>query len=200
MLFYHANDELYDDHPHNNSGVIELTMCYRKNAGNKYANLIHESLTTTEHLSKSDPQPQAVKSRRDHHPLFEAGQHLFQKCHDLIADQDQANKKATQGGTEPDVPRQQWKKDIASVQELLLYGRQHGENIVDCIVIPGSGGEDKGHLLTPDKGELSVTGRMAVDMYSKSAEGVLRGGPTWGDMARSQAGAFGRVLDGLNGI
>ncbi|KUI67961.1 hypothetical protein VM1G_03376 [Cytospora mali] len=179
-LFVRSNDEL-------------------NNMGNKYVKLIQDSYVESSPASKSNPKPQATKSRQDH-PLFKAGQHILQKCHKLIADHDETNDKATQGSTRPDLPHEQWKKDIHMVQELLLYGRQHGENIVECIVIPGSTDEGKGHLLTPDREELSETGRIAVDMYRKSAEGVMKGGPTWGEMARSQAGAFGRALDGLAGV
>ncbi|ROV97770.1 hypothetical protein VMCG_07371 [Cytospora schulzeri] len=174
--------------------IDELT-----NVGNKYAKLIEEPDTDTQPALKSRSQVQAVKSRQDH-PLFKAGQHILQKCHNLIADHDRASKKATQGGTKPVLPRELWEDEIASVQELLLYGRQHGENIMECIVVPSPSVEEKSQLLTPDKEELSMTGKLAVDMYRKSAEGVMKGGPTWGEMARSQAGAFGKALDGLTSI
>ncbi|ROW04013.1 hypothetical protein VSDG_01123 [Cytospora chrysosperma] len=169
------------------------------NADNKYAMLIEEPCTDTQTASKSNPKVQAAKSRQDH-PLFKAGQHILQKCHNLVADHGKASKKATQGSTKATLPRELWEDEIASVQELLLYGRQHGENIVECIVVPSPSDEEKSHLLTPDKEELSLTGKLAVAMYRKSAEGVMKGGPTWGEVARSQAGAFGRALDGLTGI
>lgn len=137
---------------------------------------------------------------RREHPLFKAGQQIFQKCHSLIGDHDNASEKATQGNAKPSLPRELWDEEIASVQEILLYGRQHGENIVECIVIPSPSNEEKSHLLTPDTRELSMTGKLAVDMYCKSAVGVMKGGATWGEMARSQAGAFGKALDGLSGV
>ncbi|KUI60639.1 hypothetical protein VP1G_07832 [Cytospora mali] len=195
-LFVRSNDELYAD-------VIPNTFWgNRTDKASKEQHeqqLVQESYVEPSPASKSNPQPQATKSRQDH-PLFKAGQHILQKCHKLIADHDEANNKAAQGSTRPDLPHEQWTKDIHMVQELLLYGRQHGENIVECIVIPGSTDEGKGHLLTPDREELSETGRIAVNMYRKSAEGVMKGGPTWGEMVRSQAGAFGRALDGLAGF
>lgn len=174
-------------------------MCPRMNAGNKYAMLIEQPCTDTQPTLKSNPKVQAAKSRQDH-PLFKAGQHILQMCHNLVADHDKASKKATQDSTKPILPRALWEDEIASVQELLFYGLQHGENIVECIVVPSPSDEEKSHLLTPDKEELSMTGRLAVDMYRKSAQGVMKGGPTWGEVARSQAGAFGRALDGLTGI
>lgn len=181
--------------------MTELTSYSSNDAGDKYARLLEEPYTNTKPPSNlsNRRQPQTAKSRQEH-PLFKAGRHIFQKCQDLIADHDRADKETTQASPRPDPPREQWKEDIASVQELLLYGRQHGENIVECIVIPSSDGKEKGHLLTPDKEELSETGRMAVDMYEKSAEGVMKGGLTWGEMVRRQAGAFGKALDGLDSV
>lgn len=181
--------------------MTELTSYSSNDAGDKYARLLEEPYTNTKPPSNlsNRRQPQTAKSRQEH-PLFKAGRHIFQKCQDLIADHDRADKETTQASPRPDPPREQWKEDIASVQELLLYGRQHGENVVECIVIPSSDGKEKGHLLTPDKEELSETGRMAVDMYEKSAEGVMKGGLTWGEMVRRQARAFGKALDGLDSV
>lgn len=150
--------------------------------------------------SKSNTIMQAAKPRQEH-PLFKAGQTILQKCHSLIANYDQDNKKSTQGSPRPPAaPREQWEEDIANMQELLLYGCQHGQSLVRCIVIPDSDEKEKAHLLTPDKEELRETGRMAVDMYDKSIEGVIMGGLTWGEMAKSQAGVFSNALDGLNGV
>lgn len=165
-------------------------MHRRTEAGNKYAELIQESHT----------DPQLPLKTRQNHPLYNAGQKILQNCHKLMDDHERASKKATQGNGKPAPPRELWEGEIASVQEILLYGRQHGENIAECIVVPSPSDEEKNHLLTPDREELSETGKMAVNMYQKSAEGVLKGGSTWGEMARSQAGVFGKALDRLTGI
>lgn len=82
------------------------------------------------------------------------------------------------------------------MQELLLYGRQHGENLVDCLIVPSSS-DEKTRLLTPDTKGLSETGTMAVDMYRKSTGAINRSGTTWGERAKSHAGAFGKILDDL---
>lgn len=83
------------------------------------------------------------------------------------------------------------------MQEVLLYGRQHGENLVDCLIVPSSGDEEKTRLLTPDTKGLSETGTMAVNMYRKSTGAINRSGTTWGERAKSHVGAFGEILDDL---
>lgn len=83
------------------------------------------------------------------------------------------------------------------MKQLLLYGRQHGENLVDCLIVPSGSKEDKSCLLTPDTKGLSETGTMAINMYRKSTGAINERGPTWGELAKSQAGAFGKILDGL---
>lgn len=86
------------------------------------------------------------------------------------------------------------------MQELLLYGRQHGENIVDCLIVPSGSDEEKSRLLTPDMQGLTETGTIAVKMYRRSTGAINGSGPTWGDLAKSQTGAFGKILDNLAGV
>jgi len=173
-----------------------LTNPCRKAARDKYSKLVTEAHHDRDASSKGKPQAHAPISREEH-PLFKAGRDIFQNCRELVATHGRANSKASQDNTKLSLPREQWKEDITSVQELLLYGRQHGENLVDCLIVPSSGNEEKSRLLTPDTEGLSETGTMAVNMYRKST-GVINGsGSTWGELAKSQVGAFGKVLDGL---
>ncbi|KAJ0125174.1 3 exoribonuclease family protein [Diaporthe amygdali] len=165
-------------------------------AGEKYSKLVKEAYGDNRPNSKTKPQPQTFASREGN-PLFKAGQEIFQSCHELITVHNRANSKASQDNTELGLPRELWKKDIASVQQLLLYGRQHGENIMDCIIVSSSSNDEKSRLLTPDKQGLSETGKMAVDMYRKSTEAINESGSTWGELAKSQAGAFGKIVDDL---
>ncbi|KAG6360331.1 hypothetical protein INS49_011388 [Diaporthe citri] len=164
--------------------------------GDKYSKLVKEAHQDNKTSSKARPQPQAFVSRAEH-PLFKAGQHIFQTCRELVAAHERANSKASQDKTKLNLPREQWKEDIASVQELLLYGRQHGENLVDCVIIPSGSNEEKSRLLTPDTKGLSETGTMAVNMYRKSTGAINGSGPTWGELAKSHAGAFGKILEDL---
>lgn len=130
--------------------------------------------------------------------MFKAGRQIFQNCRELLAAHRRASSKASQENRKLSLPREQWKEDVASVQEVLLYGRQHGENIVDCLVVP-SGSDEKSRWLTPDTQGLSETGTMAVKMYRRSTGAMDGSGPTWGELAKSQAGAFGKILDNLSG-
>lgn len=68
---------------------------------------------------------------------------------------------------------------------------------MDCLIVPSSANEEKSRLLTPDTKGLSETGTMAVSMYRKSTGTISGSGKTWGELAKSQVGAFGKVLDGL---
>lgn len=173
-----------------------LTIPCRKAAGEKSSKLVREAHHDNDTSSNGKPQAQA-QSSRGQHPLFKAGQHIFQDCRDLVAAHERANSKASQDNPKLGLPREQWKKDITSVQELLLFGRQHGENLVDCLIVPSTGNEEKSRLLTPDTEGLSETGTMAVNMYRKSTSAINGNGRTWGELAKSQVGAFGKVLDGL---
>lgn len=168
----------------------------RNAAREKYSKLVREAHHDKDASSKGKLQAQGTFSREDH-PLFKSGQHIFQSCRELVAAHRRANSKASQDNTKLSLPREQWKEDIISVQELLLYGRQHGENLVDCLIVPSSGNEEKSRLLTPDTQELSETGTMAVNMYRKSSGAINASGLTWGELVKSQVGAFGKVLDGL---
>lgn len=176
-----------------------LTIACRKAAGEKSSKLVREARHDDDTSSKGKPQAQAHSSRGEHR-LFKAGQQIFQNCRDLVAAHGRANSRASQDHTKLGLPREQWKEDITRVQELLLYGRQHGENLVDCLIVPSSGNEEKSRLLTPDTEGLSETGTMAVNMYRKSTGAINENGQTWGDLAKSHVGAFGRVLDGLTDI
>lgn len=173
-----------------------LTVPRRTATGDKYSKLVKEAHQDNKTSSKAKTQPQAFASRAEN-PLFKAGQHIFQTCRELVAAHERANSKASQDNTKLSLPREQWKDDIASVQELLLYGRQHGENLVDCLIVPSRSNEEKSRLLTPDTQELSETGTMAVNMYRKSTGAINGGGPTWGELAKSHAGAFGKILNDL---
>jgi hypothetical protein len=175
-------------------GDKQLIPC-RNAVREKYNGLFREAHHDKDLSSKVKPKVQAQVSRQEH-PLFKPGQHLFQNCGELVAAHGQADSKATQDITKISLPREQWREDITSVQELLLYGRQHGENLVDCLIVPSSS-KEKNRLLMPDTEELSETGTMAVNMYSKSTGAINGRGQTWGELVRSQVGAFGKVLDGL---
>lgn len=158
--------------------------------------MVKEAHRDAKTSSKARSQPQTSVSRAEH-PLFKAGQQIFQNCRELIAVHEQANSKASQDNAKLNLPREQWKEDIANVQEVLLYGRQHGENLVDCLIVPSSGDEEKTRLLTPDTKGLSETGTMAVNMYRKSTGTINSSGTTWGERAKSHVGAFGMILDDL---
>lgn len=173
-----------------------LTNPCRNAAGDKYSKLVKEARQDNKASFKAKSQPQAFVSRAEH-PLFKAGQHIFKNCRDLVAAHERASSKASQDNTKLSLPREQWKEDIASVKEMLLYGCQHGENLVDCLIVPSSSNEEKSRLLTPDTQELSETGTMAVNMYRKSTEAIEKRRSTWGELAKSHAGAFGKVLDDL---
>lgn len=168
----------------------------RNAAREKYGKLVREAHHDNDASSKGKPQAQG-RSSREENPLFKAGQQIFQNCRELVAAHERANSKRSQSNTKLSLPREQWKEDIASVQELLVYGRQHGENLVDCLIVPSSGNEEKSRLLTPDTKGLSETGTMAVSMYRKSTGAINGSGSTWGELAKTQVGAFGKVLDGL---
>ncbi|KAL1877037.1 hypothetical protein Daus18300_002647 [Diaporthe australafricana] len=146
--------------------------------------------------SKTKSRPQTATSREEHH-LFKSGQQVFKNCRDLIAVHGRAKSKASQDNDKLGLPREQWKEDVASVQELLVYGRQHGENIVECIIVPTSCNEEKSRLMTPDIQRLSETGKMAVNLYRKSTGSISESGSTWGELAKGQAGGFGRILNDL---
>lgn len=83
------------------------------------------------------------------------------------------------------------------MQELLLYGRQHGENLVDRLIVPSDNSEEKSRLMTPDTKGLSEMGTMAVNLYRKSTGAINKSGSTWGELAKSHAGAFGKILDDM---
>lgn len=175
-----------------------MTISCRTAAGDKYSKLVKEAHQDNKTSAKAKPQRQASVSRAEH-PLFKVGQHIFQNCRELVAAHERANSEAPQDNTKLSLPREQWKEDVAIVNELLLYGLQHGENLVDCLIIPSRSNEEKSRLLTPDTRGLSETGTMAVNMYRKST-GAINGngnGPTWGELAKSHAGAFGKILDDL---
>ena len=182
-------------HPCHPSLGQKLTIPCRTATGEKYSKLVKEAHHDNNTNSKSKPQAQTFISR-EQHPLFKAGQQIFQNCRELVSAHERANLKVSQDNTKLSLPREQWKEDIASVQELLLYGRQHGENLVDCLIVP-SGSNEKSRLLTPDVQGLSDTGTMAVNMYRKSTGAINGRGQTWGELAKSQAGAFGKILDDL---
>ncbi|KAI3399164.1 hypothetical protein diail_7533 [Diaporthe ilicicola] len=167
--------------------------------GEKYSKLIKEASDDCKPGSKAKPRPQTATSREEH-PMFKAGQQIFQNCRELIAVHGRANSKGSRDNAKLATPRQQWKEDIASVRELLLYGRQYGEQLLECIIVPSSSDEEKSHLLTPDMHALSETGKMAVSLYHKSTGGIDGGGTTWGELAKSQAGTFGKILDDLNDV
>ncbi|KAG8160462.1 hypothetical protein KVR01_009998 [Diaporthe batatas] len=167
-------------------------------ARDKYSKLAWEANQDNDVSSKGKPQAQG-RSSREENPLYKAGQHIFQNCRELVAAHEQANSHAPQNNTRLSLLREQWKEDITSVRELLLYGRQHGENLVDCLIVPSSAKEEKSRLLTPDTKGLSETGTMAVSMFRKSTGAINESGTTWGELAKSQVGAFGKVLDGLAG-
>lgn len=171
-------------------------MPRRTTTGDKYSKLVKEACQDNKASSKAKPQPRTFVSRAEH-PLFKAGQHIFQTCRELVAANDRANAKALQDNTKLSLPREQWREDIASVQELLLYGRQHGENLVDCLIIPSGSNEETSRLLTLDTKGLSETGNLAVNMYRKSTGAINGSGPTWGELAKSHVGAFGRILEDL---
>lgn len=172
-----------------------LTIPCSTATGDKYSELVKEARQGTKTSSKAKPEPQASASRAEH-PLFKAGQQIFQNCRELVAVHEQANSRVSQDNTKLSLPRELWKEDIASVQELLVYGRQHGENLVDCLTVPRSS-DEKTRLLTPDTKGLSETGTMAVNMYRKSTGVINRSGTTWGERAKSHVGAFGKILDDL---
>ncbi|KAI7779695.1 hypothetical protein LA080_000463 [Diaporthe eres] len=176
-----------------------ISACNREltATGNKYSKLVKEAHQDNRNSPKAKSQPQQAFVSRAEHALFKAGQHIFQTCRELVAAHERANSKASQDNTKLSLPREQWKEDIASLQELLLYGRQHGENLVDCLIIPSRSDEEKSRLLTPDTQELSETGTLAVNMYRKSTGAISGSGPTWGELAKSHAGAFGKILDDL---
>ncbi|POS78457.1 hypothetical protein DHEL01_v203159 [Diaporthe helianthi] len=165
-------------------------------ARDRYSKLVREAHQDNDASSKGTRKAQ-TRSSREESPLFRAGRHIFQNCRELIAAHDRANSYAPKNDTRLSLPREQWEKDITSVQELLLYGRQHGENLVDCLIIPSSANEEKSRLLTPDTKGLSETGNMAVSMFRKSTGTITGNGTTWGELAKSQVGAFGKVLDVL---
>lgn len=165
-------------------------------SGDKYSKLVKEARQDDKTSSKAKSQPQAFDSRTEH-PMFKAGQHIFKNCHELVAAHERSSSKASQDNTKLSLPREQWKEDIASVKELLFYGRQHGENLVDCLIVPSSSHEEKSRLLTPDTHELSETGTMAVNMYRKSTGAINKRRSTWGELAKSHTGAFGKILDDL---
>lgn len=173
-----------------------LTNPCRNATGDKYSKLVKEARQDNKTSSKTGSLPQVFGSRTEH-PMFKAGRHIFKNCRELVAAHEQASSEASQDNTKLSLPREQWKEDIASVKELLLYGRQHGENLVDCLIVPSSSNEEKIRLLTPDTHELSETGTMAVNIYRKSTGAINKRRSTWGDLAKSHTAAFGKILDNL---
>lgn len=176
-----------------------LTMPFSAAIGEQHSKLIKAASDDYKPNHKAKSRPQTA-TYREEHPLFKSGQQVFKNCRDLIAVHGRAKSKASHDNGKLGLPREQWKEDIASVKELLLYGRQHGENIVECIIVPTSSNEEKSRLMTPDMQGLSETGKMAVNLYRKSTGSINESGSTWGELAKSQAGGFGRVLNDLAGI
>ncbi|CAN8104033.1 unnamed protein product [Discula destructiva] len=119
-------------------------------------------------------------------PLFKAGQAFFKKCRDLVAVHEQVNDEVTttQAATGSSERHALWKADMEQAQQVVRYGAQYGEKVVQCSIDMSSHDEEKMQLLNPSADALiNGPGQIALDMYQRSVEKLANGESTWGEEA-----------------
>lgn len=107
-------------------------------------------------------------------------------CRSILERHEAANRQ-TQDFT-PEVPHDVWKQDNEQLVQLLTYGRQFGERVVQTIVSP----DHRLDELTAERNELGETGRAAIGLFNKTLE--VQRKTTVGQTMREQFNAFADII------
>lgn len=160
-----------------------LTLC-RKAVFADYTTRLRDICRDLDHGSDASSDTQRKDgssiaqplSSKDH-PIFRVGQQILGVAYKLINDQEQRDIRFKELKLELSLG---FKHDEAGFKELLRFGREHGEKIAECIILPQS---DAAQLET-DASRTTGTEEMAVDLFRKSRRIFDQG--TWGETAQAQ--------------
>ena len=84
----------------------------------------------------------------------------------------------------PEFPLTAWKQDKADTKELLTFGRERGEEIIESLLLPSS-------YLTP-KNDKHATVDARLELFGEANQAL--GGKTWGVTATEQAAQLTSIV------
>ncbi len=108
-------------------------------------------------------------------------------CTDLVQRYDQVE--GLTRSCELNLPQLQWGDDVMRIQELIRYGSEYGEGIINHMILPNV---DVSAILKPNLDTLSETGRLAVGLFDESRETLQ--GVTWAKVADTQMRALTKIV------
>ncbi|EGO56566.1 hypothetical protein NEUTE1DRAFT_138685 [Neurospora tetrasperma FGSC 2508] len=128
---------------------------------------------------------------KEMNPLFTKGEKLIKICRDILQRHQIAVRDSQQD--KPTVPREIWEQDHQKMRQLLDYGKDYGQKLVEGIISPDVKGDDSPTQEKEKEAGLSETETLAIGLFDgskKKSEETER----WGRIAYAQARALAAVV------
>ncbi|KAI1639403.1 hypothetical protein F4809DRAFT_596045 [Biscogniauxia mediterranea] len=149
----------------------------------KYVTIFHNLFSTT--VDACAPpglrKGSAATGKKEGHVLYETAQDILSKSASLLKQFTETDEKVQQHKV--DFPTARWKQDKQDIKELLELGRQHGEQLVEDLLVPNMHSS-----LKHDQTQLSDNEKLASDLFKDSHKALK--GDTWGTVAADQVRQF----------
>ncbi|KAI0602273.1 hypothetical protein F4775DRAFT_231550 [Biscogniauxia sp. FL1348] len=149
----------------------------------KYVTIFQSLFSTTVDVCTPPGSGKASNATRkkEDHILYETTRDALSKSASLLQQFTETDEKLQKHKV--DFPTARWKQDKQDIKELLDLGRQHGEQLVEALLVP-----NMHSYLKLEQTQLSDNEKLASDLFEDSHNALK--GDTWGTVAADQVRQF----------